>query len=115
LPIPIGAIRAFTPEASNLAVSRAAAPEIVVPRLDPLLVPAVPVRRAVNPQGDGIFVIYQGQRWVSAGPAVLMSEPEFVRSGEYAGFPVYTRRDQEDVIYLPSAPALLAPYRLKKP
>ena len=71
-----------------------------------------PPRRAEG--NDGIWLQFMGGRWVSAGPAVPLRASDFVRVGEYAGFPVFARRDlEEERIYIPTAGGLLAPFRLK--
>ena len=101
LPQPIGAINAFTPE------SRAAAP---APQS---AVPEVPLLRPEN--NDGVWVMFAGYKWISAGPAVPLRASEFQLAGDYHGFPVFTRqRVKEDVIYIPSRAGLLAPYRRKQ-
>ena len=75
--------------------------------------PVVTLRR---PEGnEGIWIMFGGEKWISAGAAVPISATDFVRVGEYAGFPVFARRAlNEDVIYLPSRAGLIAPYRLKE-
>jgi hypothetical protein len=70
------------------------------------------VRRAES--NDGVWLQFMGAKWVSAGPVVPLRAAEFVRVGEYAGFPVYARKGlDEDTIYLPSSAGLIAPYKLK--
>lgn len=63
--------------------------------------PPGPLTTAREPQGlDAIFVEYQGQRWFGSGPAVDLDAAEFTRLGEYRGFPVYRRGDDERTIYI---------------
>jgi hypothetical protein len=63
---------------------------------------------------DGIWVRFKGEKWVSAGPALPFIASAFVQVGEYAGFPVFARQGlQEEVIYLPTAEGLVAPYKSK--
>lgn len=51
-----------------------------------------------------------------AGKAVPFTPGEYVRIGEYAGFPVYARRgSSQKLIYLPTRNGLVAPYRRKQP
>jgi hypothetical protein len=78
--------------------------------------PLPPPTSVLRPESnDGIWIGYMGQRWVSAGPAIPFEDVEFMRIGQYAGFPVFSRtRVKEDVIYLPTRTGLVAPYRLKK-
>ena len=70
-----------------------------------------------RPEGNaGVWIQFGGEKWVSAGTAIPMAAGEFIRVGEYAGFPVYARRElTQEVIYLPSRGGLIAPYRLKTP
>jgi hypothetical protein len=67
------------------------------------------------PQGnDGIWLQFAGERWIHSGAAVPYTRDAFLQVGDYAGFPVFARAGlQEDVIYLPSRPGLVVPYRLK--
>lgn len=131
-PQTIGAISTFTPDTGAFAGGPPApAPAAPVVLTAPPPVTAVPlatprsadgniprVRIAApdsTPKGDGIFLIYRGQKWVSAGPAVPLSASEFEITGDYAGFPVYTRRGgPTDTIYVPSMANQLAPYRLRR-
>jgi hypothetical protein len=70
------------------------------------------VRRAET--NDGVWLQFMGERWVSAGPAVPLRAAEFVKVGDYGGFPVFARAGlQEERIYLPSAAGNVAPFRLK--
>ncbi len=63
---------------------------------------------------DGIWVEFGGEKWVSAGAAIPFDPSKLFRVGDHAGFPVYARRDlKEEVIYLPTVPGVVAPYRLK--
>ena len=83
----------------------------VVPR--PQDTPAIVSLR--RPQSnDGVWVAFAGEKWVSAGAAVPFDPSQLFRVGDYAGFPVYARRDLKDeIIYLPTRPGVVAPYRLK--
>jgi hypothetical protein len=63
---------------------------------------------------DGVWIQFGGEKWVSAGIAIPFAASEFMRVGEHAGFPVFARRElTQEVIYLPSRPGFIAPYRLK--
>jgi len=116
LPVPPGAVSVFTPEGAGIstpsttrAVGTAgiATPPMLAAR------PVVSLRRPEN--NDGVWVRFGGEKWVSAGMAVPLSATDFVQVGEYAGFPVFARRElNEDVIYLPTRANLVAPYRLKE-
>ena len=70
---------------------------------------------ALRPESnDGLWINYAGRRWVSAGAAVPFDESLFMQTGQYNGFPVFTRRQSSDqVIYLPTRGNLVAPYRIR--
>jgi hypothetical protein len=70
---------------------------------------------ALRPESnDGVWINYGGRRWVSAGPAVPFDDSVFMQTGQYNGFPVFTRRQSSDpVIYLPTRGNLVAPYRVR--
>jgi hypothetical protein len=80
--------------------------------------PPAPTRMATlyGPEGnDGVWIEYDGRRWISAGKAVPFDAAAFERAGEYGGFDVYRRRDgANNLIYLPSREGLIAPYRVKE-
>jgi len=122
-PQPIGAISAFTPETGAVGTAGRPAPPVRAAAASGAVgttgiaaaqraAPLVSIRRPEN--NDGIWVLYRGQKWVSAGAVVPLSGTEFVLSGDYAGFPVYTKRGSEDTIYLPITPTAVGPYRLKR-
>jgi hypothetical protein len=71
------------------------------------------VTAALPESNDGVWIRYEGRRWISSGRAVPLQASEFERAGEYAGFAVYRRAGvNEDVIYVPTRGDLIAPYRL---
>jgi hypothetical protein len=141
-PLAPGAVSVYTPEAFY-PVERVYAPEAIAtvgafsasppiaggghqpPLTDVLVsdvtssphptgVPLVTMRRPES--NDGVWIMFGGEKWVSAGTAVPLVGGDFVRVGEYAGFPVFARPDfQQEVIYLPSLGGMVAPYRLKHP
>jgi hypothetical protein len=129
LPLSPGAISVYTPE----SIGPVAASEPVVAIIDsgrPLTnvmgtagdggvisgQAAQPVVTMRGPEGnEGVWIMFGGEKWISAGAAVPISAADFVLVGEYAGFPVFARRElNEDVIYLPSRAGLIAPYRLRE-
>jgi hypothetical protein len=127
-PLTIGAISVYTPEPGAVAaVGRPAVagrevsapqPEIVgttgIAATRQTGVPVVSMRRPES--NDGVWIMFGGEKWISAGTAVPLAAGAFVRVGEYAGFPVFARRDfTQEVIYLPSRAGLIAPYKLKNP
>jgi hypothetical protein len=132
-PLSPGAISVYTPEtvyAPETGTTVGISQPAVVPRDDyaPLTevvgttgiapigrqtaVPIVSMRRPES--NDGVWIMFGGEKWVSAGTAIPLVAADFLRVGEYAGFPVFARRDfTQEVIYLPSRAGLIAPYRLK--
>ena len=121
MPRPIGALGAFTPETGSVGTTGLAgrADERAVvgtggsTTLRQPLPTLITLRRPES--NDGIWLEYMGARWVSAGPAVPLRAAEFMRVGEYAGFPVLARQGlNEDVIYLPALSGFAAPYKLKR-
>ena len=126
-PRPTGTIGVYTPENAGRtsdagrapAARQAAAPMEIVgttgyvatPRPQDRI-PIISLRRPAN--NDGVWIEFGGEKWVSAGTAIPLVDGDFVHVGEYAGFPVFARRElTQEVIYLPSLPGLIAPYRLK--
>jgi hypothetical protein len=76
--------------------------------------PSPRMSSAVRPEGnDGVWIHYQGAKWVSAGPAVPLRPTEFRAVGTYDGFPVFVRNDETKTIYLPTRAGLIAPYRAR--
>jgi hypothetical protein len=73
---------------------------------------ALPTVSATTPESnDGVWIHYQGRKWVSAGAAVPLRATEFRVVGQYEGFPVFVRKDDSNTIYLPTRAGLVAPYR----
>ena len=63
---------------------------------------------------DGIWIMYMGAKWLSAGAAVPLRATDFQLVGDYAGFPVFARQGvKDDLIFLPTRAGLIAPYRRK--
>jgi hypothetical protein len=104
LPQPIGAISTYSTAAGGPQSSAVAAQ-----------ISAEPIVTLLRPENnDGIWVRYNGGKWISAGSAVPLRATEFQLVGEYFGFPVFARQGvKEDVIYIPTRAGLIAPYRLK--
>jgi hypothetical protein len=127
-PLTIGAISVYTPEPAAVATvgrpavvgSERSAPvtDIVgttgIATTRQTAIPVVSMRRPES--NDGVWIMFGGEKWISAGTAVPLVTAEFVRIGDYAGFPVFARRDfTQEMIYLPSRAGLIAPYKLKNP
>ncbi|MGH9347146.1 MAG: hypothetical protein ACRD26_07750, partial [Vicinamibacterales bacterium] len=110
---PIGAI------ASSLEIALARPSSAPVP-VTTGAQPATPARSEpmvsiLRPESnDGVWVRYQGQKWVSAGAAVPLRAAEFRAVGQYGGFPVFVRHNEEKTIYLPTRAGLVAPYRARE-
>jgi hypothetical protein len=78
----------------------------------PLSTSIATLRKPVS--NDGVWILYQQQTWISAGPPVPYDEADFQRVGEYGTFPVFKRTGASgEVIYVPTRRGLMAPYRLK--
>lgn len=75
----------------------------------PTYVESIPGPRS----NSGVWLEYDGAKWSARGAAVKYVPSEFVRVGEYQGFPVFRdRRQQSDAIYIPSVEGgPLTPYR----
>lgn len=116
VPLVSGAIGSYTPDRPIIEpLAAPAIPTASAPAMQPL--PAPPsFGSLVKPENnDGVWVRFMGRKWVSAGAAMPMRASEFRRVGEYAGFPVFIRQGEDDMIYLPTRAGLVAPYRLKDP
>lgn len=73
----------------------------------PVPAPAVSVERTI-----GASIEYEGRRWVSAGRAVAFDDARFVRVGESAASPVFRARAAKDeIIFVPTIPGMVAPFR----
>jgi hypothetical protein len=70
-----------------------------------------------RPQGlNGVYIEYDGRTWFSDGPAVEYSPNQFIRVGDYHGFPVYREPGGRRRVYIAlfkDTPGLIAPYRLR--
>jgi hypothetical protein len=121
LPLTVGAISVFTPEplVPVPVVPTAAGPQPLPGvfttggAVSPLDARGVISLRAPE-NNDGIWIMFRNQKWLSAGPAVPLSDA-FTRIGDHAGFPVYERRGlDERRIYVDNGAGQIAPYRLKE-
>jgi hypothetical protein len=76
--------------------------------------PPGPLVSAKLPEGlDGIFIEYRDRRWFASGHAQELDTSQFVMVGDYRGFAVYRKGDDERTIYVAvakSARELVAPY-----
>lgn len=77
--------------------------------------PQVPTSIATLRQpesNDGVWIEFDGRRWLADGRAVPFVDGRFARIGDRSGHPVY--RDSAaatDRIFIPTADGLLAPFR----
>jgi hypothetical protein len=73
----------------------------------PAPAPAVSVERTM-----GASIEFEGRRWVSAGRAVAFDGARFVRVGESGASAVFRVRGAKDeVIFVPTTPGMVAPFR----
>jgi hypothetical protein len=63
---------------------------------------------------EKVWIDYRGGRWIPAGPAIPIENSGLVKSGEYAGFPVFSYSGQDERIFLPALAGLVTPYQLKR-
>jgi hypothetical protein len=97
-----------TDEDERLAQLRGGSGEVDAPASRSIIV----LRRPTS--NDGIWIWYEGRRWLSAGEAVPFDADRFIEVGRHHGFAVYRVRDGAgDVVYLPSREGWVAPYRAK--
>jgi hypothetical protein len=63
---------------------------------------------------DGVWIAYEGRRWIVAGRAVTLDRTTYVRVGEHVGFPVFRRSGAgDDTIHVAARGDSIVPYRLK--
>ena len=63
---------------------------------------------------DGIWVDFDGRRWILAGRTMPLEPSHFERAGDINGHPVYRRPGQTEVIYVDGGDTGVAPFRLKQ-
>ena len=63
---------------------------------------------------DGIWVDFDGRRWILAGRPVAFESSQFERAGELDGHAVYRRRGEADLIFVEGGEKGVAPYRLRQ-
>jgi hypothetical protein len=107
-PVEVGVPRKPVPEPGP--VGTVGTPALAAPA--PLFVPGAigTVRQA--DETLGVWVDYEGTRWQACGSAEVLAPEVFSKTGDYRGFPVYSRQGAAlaDRIYLPSRAGFVAPY-----
>ena len=100
-------ITTFAEMLTALEQARAASPSPSPSRDRSISVPGVSADRKT-----GVWIEYAGRTWISAGRAIEFDDSQFVRVGESAGFPLFMRRGaSEEIIYVPTLPGVVAPFR----
>lgn len=112
MPRPIGAIAASQPSAPVTPTASVGTDGGQL--VDSARSPGAPMVSVTRPENNqGLWIHYQGMKWVSSGPAVLLRASEFRAIGQYEGFPVFVRQNEEKTIYLPTRAGLVAPYKAR--
>jgi hypothetical protein len=129
-----------TPEEDDQALRQAAAPPTQIPQSFPDVIgrppdftsspapapaattgttrPPGPMVSARKPEGlDGIFIEFLDRRWFVSGHAQELDPALFTRIGEYEGFAVYRKGEDQKTIYVAvskTARELIAPYSARR-
>ena len=105
--------RPATDPVALLASLQAPSPERdTAPIARPIAPPLTPAE--MQKVREQVWVEYHGGRWIPAGAAIPLENSGLTRTGEYAGFPVFSFAGQDERIFLPALPGLVAPYQLKR-
>jgi hypothetical protein len=74
--------------------------------------PPRPVTTVIPPTGaNTIWINFDGRRWYAAGKAIEYDASALEEIGTYDGWVVYRRKGDASVIYVPSVPGMLSPYK----
>ena len=118
VPVPVGSDTGRLPAAIGTGgqVSAATPQALDLPDAAPVARVAAPALTPSEIQKvrEKVWIEYRGSRWIPAGPAIPLENSRLVRTGEYAGVPVFTFQGQDHRIFLPSIAGLVAPYELKR-
>ena len=72
----------------------------------------LPVTTVIPPTGaNTIWIIFDGRRWYASGKAIEYEASALDEIGTYDGWTVYRRNGDPSVIYVPSVPGMLSPYK----
>jgi hypothetical protein len=89
--------------------------QVLEQRRDTTATTTKPSSTAAPGRSRGISILHAGRVWISAGHAVRFSEAEFVDIAESTAAPVFRRRGGDDsLIYVPTTPGMVAPFRAAK-
>ena len=71
-----------------------------------------PVTTVIPPTGaNAIWINFDGRRWYASGKAIEYEAWALEEIGTYDGWTVYRRNGDPSVIYVPSVPGMLSPYK----
>lgn len=104
-------VAAAAPPALTGSIGRGQAPEELA--TTGILPPARRATVPPRPSANGIFINFDGERWFSAGEAIVFDPTGMTQIGERNGSPVYQRKGAEGVIYIPvvrGSRGLVTPY-----
>jgi hypothetical protein len=63
---------------------------------------------------NSVWVDFEGRRWFAGEAAEVFDPSKFSARGSYHDFPVYAKKGDSGVIYIPAVPGLVTPYKLRK-
>lgn len=117
-----GIAQAPAPPTLGSATPTGGSPAAAAPSLEPTAVgtsgrTAAPVRSSavtsvIPPTGaNAIWINFDGRRWYAGGNAIEYEASALEEIGTYQGWTVYRRKGDPSVIYVPSVPGLLSPYK----
>jgi hypothetical protein len=107
-PQPVAATEVVKEDRHHRGMARGDRPEVAPPA-------ATSIATLRRPESnDGIWVDFDGRRWILAGRTMPLEPSHFERAGEINGHAVYRRPGQTDVIYVDGGDTGVAPFRLKE-
>lgn len=93
--------------------ARSESPDVARPDIAPAGSTAMAtVRRPES--NDGIWVDFDGRRWILAGRSMTFDPSQFERVGAINGHAVYRRSGETTVIYVDGGETGIAPYKLRQ-
>jgi hypothetical protein len=115
-PTAVGTSGRSVPAAATSGGSTAAPAPAAMTSPGARTVAAPPARTSTlrKPSGaNGIWINFDGRRWFSGGKAIDYEAASLTQIGTYHGWSVYTRNGDASMIYVPSTPGRLTPYKAK--